>query len=89
MDVTPTSAGNRHGSGAIRSGRAAGRDATSLPPKAVYYRTSNQRARSRDRSNRASVQMEAEARFRAQPAGPQEEQDWIAALEGVKKGWTR
>ena len=44
------------------------------------------RPRSRDRGGRyprASMQFQAEERFRTQPAGPQEEQDWTAALETV------
>ena len=84
--LPPTSGriGIYHGSGAQRTG------ATSMPPPTAGSQRSSSAARLRPRSRdrggrypRASMQFQAEERYRTQPAGPQEEQDWTVALESV------
>ena len=82
MTGTPSMVGFQHGSGATRSG------GSQPPPAGRFTRSSSAarlRPRSRDRGRypRPTMQFQAEERFRTQPAGPQEAEDWTVALEAV------
>ena len=84
MTRTPSMTGFQHGSGAIRSGGgsqppAAGNNARIRSSSAVAI---PRRPRSRDRGRypRAPSQLQAEERYRSQPVGPQEAEDWTVAL---------
>ena len=82
---TPTAMGFQHGSGAIRSGGSQPPTmGNSARPRSASAASSH-RPRSRDRGRypRAPMQVEAEERYRSQPAGPQEAEDWTVALEAL------
>ena len=87
MTRTPSMTGFQHGSGATRSGGgsqppAAGNSSRMRSPNAV---ATHRRPRSRDRGRypRAPSQIQAEERYRSQPVGPQEAEEWTVALEAV------
>ena len=87
MTRTPSMTGFQHGSGAIRSGGGsqppAASDSAHLRSSSAVAIPRRPRSRDRGRNPRAPSQLQAEERYRSQPVGPQEAEDWTVALEAV------